>query len=362
MFFKIIDQKRSSLLIILLLFTIAGIVVFTSRSKAPKPPLSLEGSTMGTYWRVQYYKKNNTPPQDQLKNAIEKKLTTINKQMSTYDPTSELSLFNAQKESRTQSISPELAYVIDASLSLSQYSNGAFDISVAPLINLWGFGEHHSLTAPSSEALSRVKNQIGYQHIIRADSKLGKQTAELSINVSAIAKGYAVDEIALELDNSHIDNYLVDIGGELKAKGKRKERPWKIAIEKPVAFKPGNFQRVPMQTLVLNDISVATSGDYRNFYWHEGRRVSHTIDPSTGYPVTHDMASVTVLHASAMWADGWATTLMVLGEEKGLALANQHGIPVYMIIREGSDSKDSELTFRVVSNQLFDDMQLSIND
>jgi len=259
-------------------------------------------------------------------------LQAINQEMSTYIVDSSLSRFNQAQTTDWFSVSENLLNVIENAQIISQTSDGAFDITVMPLVNLWGFGTVKADDFPSQQQLNQARKKIGYQFLkIRQYSPaIRKQFPDLTIDLSAIAKGYAVDALALLLDKRGIQHYLIEIGGEIRVRGTNKQnKAWRIAIEKPTLF-----NRSIQQGVILNNIAIATSGDYRNYYEKDGKRYSHTINPKTGKPITHKLASVSVLHNSTMIADAQATAIMVLGEVKGREYTQQQGLKVYMIIRK----------------------------
>ncbi len=267
----------------------------------------------------------------QLQRDIDALLLAINKEMSTYIADSSISRFNQSKNTNWFPVSRRFLSVINTAQSVSLATQGAFDITVMPLVNLWGFGTINKTAIPSQQQIKRSLNQIGYQSLQtrQQPAAIRKQKPELSIDLSAIAKGYAVDAIGIWLEKHGVKRYLVEIGGEIRVRGKNKQnQAWRIAIEKPTTL-----ARSVQQGLLLNNIAIATSGDYRNYYEKEGKRYSHTINPKTGYPITHKLASVTVLNKSAMIADVQATAMMVLGEKQGRVYAEKQGLLVYMIIR-----------------------------
>ncbi|MCK5919202.1 MAG: FAD:protein FMN transferase [Cocleimonas sp.] len=268
-----------------------------------------------------------------LQRDIDTLLLAINQEMSTYIANSSISRFNQSQNTHWFPVSKRFLTIIKSAQMVSQSTKGAFDITIMPLVNLWGFGPSRKTTAPSSQQIKNNLHQIGYQslQIRQQPPAIRKQKPELSIDLSAIAKGYAVDAISVLLEKRKIKHYLIEIGGEIRVRGKNKQnQAWRIAIEKPTTL-----ARSVQQGLRLNNIAIATSGDYHNYYETEGKRYSHTINPKTGHPITHKLASVTVLDKSAMIADAQATAIMVLGEKQGKAYAQQHGLMVYMIIRNG---------------------------
>ena len=294
------------------------------------------GNTMGTSYSVQWSDASISITTSELKDIIEQRLNRINSLMSTYIPNSQLSEFNQSPETGWHAVDSELAQLIELALSISKKSNGAFDITIGPLVNLWGFGPSDTtFTFPTDTEIDIAKRSIGYQHLeVRIDPPaLNKKVSDLYVDLSAIAKGYAVDEVAKILDGNHIHNYMVEIGGEVKGKGVAPHgNPWRIGIETP------NFERGKIEKIIsLHDIGVATSGDYRNFIEHEDKRYSHTIDPRSGYPVRHNLGSVTVLHHSTAIADAWATAFMVLGPKKSYQLSTDNKLSGVLITREGND-------------------------
>lgn len=324
------------------LFTQAiGIIMILTLAACTKEPApeQIQGSTMGTYYQVSLTERTALTNAQivELKEKIEEHLRDINQQMSTYISDSSISQFNQSDSTDWFPVPFELAQVTQNALLVSQQSNGAFDPTIYPLVKLWGFGDSFRRTVPSKSLLQQTSIDIGYQHLsVRLNPPALKKTkANLMLDLSAIAKGYAVDQLSQLLSEAGFENHMVDIGGEITTKGTNsKQQPWRIGIEKPHAS--NTTQRVAMQGVSLNNKSIATSGNYRNFFEQEGIRYSHTIDPSTGYPVEHTLASATVIHDSAEWADAYATALMVLGTKKGLAFAEKHKLAVYLISHNGS--------------------------
>ncbi len=290
----------------------------------------IAGSTMGTTYSIKYLAEDNTPSKAQLQQHIDALLAELNQQMSTYKKDSELSLFNQSRELTPFVVSPETALVITEALRLNQVTQGALDITVGPLVNLWGFGpQAHPDKVPTPEQLALAKQRIGIDALRVENNQVIKSKPDLYVDLSTLAKGWGVDVIANYLQSQQIENYMVEIGGELRLKGVNPQsQPWRIAIEKP------DVGEREIQLIVQpGEMAMATSGDYRNYFEQDGIRYSHIIDPTTGHPIHHKVVSVTVLHPSAMTADGLATGLMVLGSEKGIEIANQHDIAVYMVLK-----------------------------
>ena len=294
------------------------------------------GSTMGTTYSVKIADLPPTLDSNTLHGEIEAVFARINEQMSTYLEDSHLSRFNAGHGTRWFSAPVELVTVVQQAQRLSELTGGAFDVTVGPLVNLWGFGPPaRPERPPSAEAIADVRQRIGYRKLDVRMSPPGlkKSIPDLYVDLSAIAKGYAVDQVAEHLEQRGVSNYLVEVGGEIRGLGHNARYvPWQIAIEKPVSG-----TRVVQQIIAVDGVSIATSGDYRNHFEHQGRRFSHTIDPNTGSPVTHALASVTVLNPSATYADALATGLMVLGPESGYELAEREGLAALFIVKTEGD-------------------------
>ena len=294
--------------------------------------IRLSGQTMGTNYTVKIPKIPAGLDREELHARVEEILQRINGRMSTYKEDSELSFFNTNHTTDWMDVSGETALVVQESLRISRLTGGAFDITVGPLVSLWGFGPAPREDRPPGEdAVRDAMAAVGYHHLHIRDSPpaLRKDHPAIQIDLSAIAKGYAVDRIAEYLHSVEVSSYLVEIGGELRAKGEKAEGvPWKVAVERPLAQ-----GRSVLRTLSLHDSAMATSGDYRNFFEKDGQRFSHTINPRTGKPVTHDLASVTVVSASCMEADAWATGLMVLGPDDGYELAAREKLAALFVTR-----------------------------
>ncbi len=297
------------------------------------PSAHLVGNTMGTTYSVKVVLEEGVDLEGEkakLQKNLDLVLAAVNQQMSTYISNSELSRINKSDVGQKVSVSEPLAEILRISLEVYRTSSGAFDVTVGPLVNIWGFGPDEVDQAPSAEAIAKARSVVGmYYLLVDEDSNLTKHK-DIYIDLSAIAKGYATDVMAKLLDDSGYPNYMVEIGGELKIKGHNpKGKPWTIGVEKPTLKRSGAVQGVRG-----NDVAIATSGDYRNYYEKDGERVSHTIDPNTGRPIDHSLASVTVITKSGAYADAYATALNVLGPEKGLALANELDLAAYFIIRD----------------------------
>jgi thiamine biosynthesis lipoprotein len=288
---------------------------------------------MGTSWSLLMVPGAVKTDTATLQQLLQNRLDQINGLMSTYDPNSELSRFNNHDSSDWFTISEDTARVIELSRDISRLSSGAFDITVGPLVELWGFGAaERNKEIPSKERISKSLALVGYEkfRLRRTPAALSKLVPGLRIDLSAIAKGYAVDALAEILMQQGISNYLLEIGGEMQISGHRGAGgPWQIAIEKPL-----EGAREVAAILPLTATALATSGNYRNFYVEDGQRYSHTIDPISGKPARHKLASVTVLDKTCARADALATALMVMGEETGRELCEKNQIAAYFMIHE----------------------------
>lgn len=297
----------------------------------------LQGETMGTYYRVQYAPSARCRPSQFV---LDQQLVAFNQSMSTYISDSELSLLNEAPAQDVRPISRRLSTALRAAVELWRDSQGAFDVTVGPLVNIWGFGPDKAAPWPPSEASQRnAAASVGMQHIeLLTNNRVRKRLATAYIDVSAIAKGQAVDELAESMLNLGCEHFLVDIGGEVRVQGLNSARTlWRVGIEVPEPGQQGSVQRI----LSVSGQSVATSGDYRNFRVVEGLRVDHVIDPRSGIPADNNVVSVTVVHPSAMWADAYATTLMVLGLDSGLEYAESRSLAA-LILAKNADATVTE--------------------
>ena len=321
---------------VLIIFLIIGV---SACQQTNYEILALNGLTMGTTYSVKINADNAFVEKNQISDDIDEILSEINQSMSTYIKESELSNINFSTISDWQSLSDDLFEVIDHAINVSLKTNGAFDITIAPLVNLWGFGpDKLQNKIPTDEIIELTKQNTGYKKISidKSLKKISKLDPNLHIDLSGIAKGFAVDKIARYLDKRGFKNYLVEIGGELIGKGLNKDNQiWQIGIENP-----GNNIDTIKRIVQLKDMAMATSGNYMNYFEKDGVRYSHTINPVTGKPIKHKLASVTVLDNSAMNADALATAFMVLGPEKALSLANNLKIAVYLIIKDGKSFEE----------------------
>ncbi len=290
----------------------------------------LSGPTMGTGYRISLPQRLTADETETVRASVEAALGRVDALMSTYRSDSELSAFNAAGAKEWLDVAPDTAAVMAEALRTGSLSGGAFDVTVGPLVDLWGFGPGDRQGVPSDEAIADAAALSG-QNALRFLPKRGiaKDRDGLRVDLSGIAKGHAVDLVAERLEAAGFDSYLIDVGGELKARGRKADGAiWRVGIERPV---PGEHQ--VQRVVTLEGGAIATSGDYRNFFERGGRRYSHTIDPRTGRPVEHTLASVSVIADSAMTADSLSTALMVMGPEEGLALAESLELPALFLLR-----------------------------
>jgi thiamine biosynthesis lipoprotein len=312
------------------------------------PQLELTGNALGTTFKVVLVEPPGELDTEALESDILASLAGVDDLASTWRDDSELSAFNANPSVDWIVVSAEFCAVLQRAITVSHETDGAFDITVGPLVNLWGFGPDGQVQAPpSKEAIDAAMQNVGVDKIETDCSNrlIRKASPSLYVDLSGWAKGYAVDEIARLLNAGGLENYLIEIGGEVRINGHNSEnRKWAIAVEAP-----STSERVPHAVLRVTDTSVATSGDYRNYFAYDGEHYSHTIDTRTGRPVTHNLAAVTVVNPSAAYADAMATALLVLGPEAGPSLANKLEIAGYFLVR-------NQTGIREITTPVFDQL------
>ncbi len=317
-----------------LLFFLIPVLLLSAcsqRAVSEVPMTAFQGETMGTTWSIKVLGDFDADKKTQIRSRIEAVLDLVDSQMSTWREDSELSRLNRHGTDPFD-LSPALREVFAAALQMNLRSGGALDVTVGPLVNAWGFGSE-SGQAPGEEELEAIRARIGHDKIHLNGNALIKERPDIWCDLSAIAKGYAVDQVAEALAEDGFSDYMVEVGGEIRTLGNNSEGlPWRIGIERP-ALGRGSLHRI----VPIIDLSMATSGDYRNYKEEEGVRVSHIMDPRTGEPVDHRLASVTVLDERCMWADAWATALLVLGLEEGRKLAEREEIAALFLVREEDD-------------------------
>ena len=316
---------------------VVALLAFAAAGACGAPPAThhlFRGDTMGTTFSVTIVVDAlNDASLEQVDTRIRRTLDGVEVKMSTYIVDSELSRFNRTTSPDPFPVSMETIDVLRQAREVSELTGGAFDVTVAPLVGAWGFGPFPADSIlPSDADLSRLRLAVGYEklQIDIARSTISKTYPGLQIDVSAIAKGYGVDRVAEVLNDAGIEAYLIEVGGEVRTRGRNsEERLWRVGIERPSSDAPG-LQRV----IELEDAALATSGDYRNFIEYDGRRISHTIDPRSGRPVAHGLASVSVIDSQCAWADAVATALEVMGPDEAFALASNRKWAAFLIIRQ----------------------------
>jgi thiamine biosynthesis lipoprotein len=318
--------------LMLIVFLSISITACFPSNNSPKKEILLQGLTMGTTYNIKVVATPEQVEALKLQDKVEAVLKQVNQEMSTYISDSEISLFNKSTSGDDFEISTGFARVLKESIRLGELSNGKLDITVGPLVNLWGFGpELRPEKVPTESVLVSTLARVGLKNLHLSGTQLSKDIPNLYIDLSTTAKGYGVDIVAELIEANGIVNYLVEIGGEMRLKGfKHTGELWAIAIEKPI-LDPSGEQRAIHQIVIPKDNAVATSGDYRNYFEVDGQRFSHIIDPATGKPINHNLVSVTVIHPSSMTADGLSTTLMVMGTEQGMAFAVKNNIAALFI-------------------------------
>jgi thiamine biosynthesis lipoprotein len=319
-------MKRRTFITLLAVGSIAGC--------ARPTQTTIRGLTMGTTYAVELPVPVDDATRTRLTELIELELAAINASMSTYDPRSELSKFNAQQNLHWTPASRGLIEVIDSAARISTATHGALDITVAPLVDLWGFGPtYDARRVPGDAVIERVRESVGYRHI-QTDPSAGairKRHGRTQVDLSAIAKGYGVDRVAMVLDREGVHDYLVEIAGEIQARGTTAAgSPWRIGIERPV-----DSGHVVGEIVALENRAISTSGSTQNFFEQDGRHYSHIIDPRTARPVEHPHIAVSVVADTTMEADAWATSLVVLGPEHGYELARARGLAALFVTAAG---------------------------
>lgn len=294
----------------------------------------LHGLSMGTSWNVKLVAPAGFP-NTQAQAGIQATLDRVVREMSNWEPDSDLSRFNHAEPGSWHTLPAGFAQVLACAQEVARESEGAFDPTLGTLVELWGFGPAGSVGAPPSvEALQAARARCAWDALtFDSAARRARQPGGLHLDFSGIAKGFGVDEVARYLAERGIESYLVEVGGELRGQGVKPDgQPWWVALETP----PGAEHSAAAQTVVaLHGLSVASSGDYRRYFEHAGQRYAHTLDPRTGRPVAHATAQVSVVAESCMWADALATALTVLGVDAGMAYARERGIAALFIQREG---------------------------
>jgi thiamine biosynthesis lipoprotein len=297
--------------------------------------LVLEGKTMGTFWRVSIAGVD-AAKQSGLRTQIQAQLDGDDRLLSTYKADSALSRFNQSHSTEPYPVTEAMSDIVTESLRIGAKTSGAMDITVGPLVNLWGFGpDKQPVKTPTQAQIDAAKALTGLQHLT-VINKAGQQWLQkdlpgLYVDLSTIGEGFAADHLARLMEQNGISRYLVSVGGAVVTRGTNADgKAWRVAIQKPT-----DRENAVQAIVDLNGHGISTSGSYRNYYELEGKRLSHVIDPVTGAPIQHKLVSATVIATTAMEADGWDTGLMVLGMEKAKEVAQKEGLAVYLIAKEG---------------------------
>ncbi len=319
-----------------LLSSAALLLLLVGCSESDRPlesPVLLEGAIFGSFYQVTIADSLTQGEAQRLEEGLVEVLEDVDAAMSIYREDSELTAFNQSPVGEWQPLSDELIEVLAISRSVAEASDGAFDVTIGGLVNLWSFGaEARPREIPDEETLNERLAQVGPDSIEVDETGLqARRLRDVFVDLGGVAKGHGTDRVASYLDGQGIEHYLVNLGGDLIVRGYRdtESQSWRIGIEAPL-----DDRQEATHILPVDDISIATSGDYRNYFEAEGQRFSHTLDPRTGRPIDHRLASVTVVHPSNAWADAWATALMVLGDEEGMGLARSQDLKAMMLIRE----------------------------
>jgi FAD:protein FMN transferase len=299
----------------------------------------LEGSAQGTTYHISYWSELPVDGKD-IETSIKNEFDSIDKTLSNYRPDSIIEKFNSTENTDRQEVGNKIVSLVNVAQAVHQASQGCFDLTIKPLFELWGF-RGDELTIPTDSAILKTLTQIGMEKLEVVDeTHLRKKQSNLKIDLSSIAQGYSVESISRVLEQKGIKNYLVEIGGELKTRGHKPDtQAWRIAVERPV---PG--EQVMQKIITMpkeSPIAVMTSGTYRHYFDHEGKRYSHILDARTGRPVSHDLVSVTVIHADPTIADAWDTALLCLGQKDGMKVANAEKIPVLFIQQQNNELIES---------------------
>lgn len=327
----------------------APLIVMACKARAAT--IRLAGPAFGTTYHATVIVPRGGPDKATLQAAVDGALAQVDASMSNWSPTSEIARINASRSAGPHPLSAPLRQVIEAAQAINAASDGALDVTIGPLIELWGFGAAGSRDrVPDEAAIARARAASGQARSFRLTPQgLEKLNPEAEIYLSAIAKGYGVDHVARAIAALGPTDYMVEIGGEIVAAGRNPDgQRWRVGIETPDAA-----GQAITQIVQISGLGLATSGDYRNYFQDQGHRYSHLIDPATGRPVTHRTTSATVLADNAMLADGWATAMLVLGRARGMAVAQAHDLAVLFIERsEGGDAP-----FTLTTTARFDALQ-----
>lgn len=330
--------------IVPVVLTLAFIIAYRERGAGKSPVTGgtvIEGSAQGTTYRIVLGARRSEADRQRLQRAVDSLVAEVDRHLSTYVPGSELSRVNRLVDTTPMPISPMLSAVLGDAMQLSRLSGGAFDVTVGALIDAWGFGAQRSDTAvPDEQTLATVRAQVGYEKLEVDERSLRKRHPLLQINLNAIAPGYTVDRLSALLAARGEADHFVELGGEVRARGVNSSgQPFRVGVEAPDV----EARRVQL-VVALSNGALATSGNYRDFRTVNGVRYVHTIDPTSGRPVSHRLLSVSVLHERCAMADGWATALLVAGPERAWSLAAEHKLNVLLLIATSNGQVEERMT------------------
>lgn len=318
---------------ILILFTFISFVFISCNTSDQSEVFSYAGTTMGTTYSIKIVELSDKAILPDLQIRIDSVLVEVNRQMSTYIKDSEISLFNSSHDTSWFKVSKDFAVTVNDAINISKVSTNFYDITIGPIVNLWGFGpQAMPQVIPSDEQIAEARKFTGISKLMVNEKfdAIKKSTPNLYCDLSSIAKGFGVDKVSYLLNDNGYNNYMVEIGGEVRTKGKNlKKEKWKIGIPSP-------NHRDLQKVIGISNVSVATSGDYLNYFEKDGVRYSHLIDPTTGRPISHNLASVTVVNNDCRTADALATAINVMGPELGYEFALEKKLPIFMIVRENN--------------------------
>jgi len=321
--------RQSFLTLPAALLLATSLALLNGCSRAPETE-TLQGQTMGTYWSVRLVVPEDRRQLEGLRTDIEQALDLVDRQMSTWRDDSDLTRFNRLEAGESMTVPAEFGLVLEASLELAELSDGFFDPTIGPLVNLWGFGpDGRRDEPPADEEIESTMARVGW-HRLDYDPATREltQPGGAYLDFSGIAKGYAADLVGEQLITRGIHDFIVDIGGDMVVRGHRPDGdPWRIAIERPDPAKRDIFSIIE-----VGDKAIVTSGSYRNFFEYGELQFSHTIDPHTGRPIPQELVSVTVVHDTSKMADGLATAITALGADAGYEFAREHGIAALLLI------------------------------
>ena len=322
------NASAARLLVPILIMLLAG----CGDARQETEPTRIQGQTFGTFYQVSVADDLDSEQRSALRGRLENELAQVDRQMSTYRDDSDLNRLNEADVGEWVTLPDPVIQLLSRARMISEATDGAFDITVGGLVNLWSFGpEARPREKPSDRVLEQRLEQVGFRQVaVDQEAGRARRLSDIYVDLSAIAKGYAVDRLDILLEDAGYEAYLVNIGGDLLAQGrKRSGEPWRIGIELP-----RDGEQVARHALPLLNMSLATSGDYRNYFEADGKRYSHTIDPRDGRPVQHRLASASVFHPENTMADALATAFMVMGTDQALAHAREADIAVLLIERQ----------------------------